>query len=116
MLEERRKSKRHRVPFDVEVIPSQNARNYVSGEVKDFSPEGFSFEAKSIDLGTNKIIKARFKIYPDSDYIHVLGSIVWEIQFGVDCQVGVEIKEIDAGTNENLGFPFNMWKDKIINK
>ncbi len=113
-MEERRKSKRVRVPFNVEVIPSLNSDEYVKGEVRDFSPEGFSFEAKNIDLGINKPIKARFLIDPDSDYILITGRIVWEIQFGVDCQLGVEIGAIFVGNNNDLGFPFDMWKDKII--
>jgi hypothetical protein len=115
-LEERRKNKRFPIPFNVDVIPSQNTNRYVSGEIRDFSPEGFSFEAKKIDLEINNSVKARFQIYPGSDFINVLGRIVWKIRFGVDCQVGIEINEIDIGSSHDLGFPFNMWKDKIKNK
>ena len=113
ILEERRKSKRFRIPFNLEFIPSDNSNNYVPGEVRDFSPDGFSFEAKNIDLGTDKIMKVRFLVDKDSGYINVLGRIIWKIQVGVECQVGIEINEIDIGSNEDLGYPFDMWKDKI---
>ena len=112
-MKERRKSKRLHIPFNVEVIPSSDTDSYVSGEIKDFSPEGFSFEAKNITLGTNNAIKARFTIDPENGHINVTGRITWMIQIGVECQVGVEISEIDAGANKDLGFPFTMWKDKI---
>jgi len=115
-VEERRKSRRFRIPFNVEVVPSHNASHYVPGDVRDFSPEGFSFEAKNIELGTNHAIRARFRIYPESDYINVYGRIIWKIQMGVESQVGVEIDTIDTGTNTDLGYPFNMWNDKIINR
>ena len=112
-MDDRRKGKRVRIPFVVEVIPSLNATNYVSGEIRDFSPDGFSFDAKNIDIGTDNEIRTRFQVHPESDYINVLGRIVWKIQYGVECQVGIEIKEIDTGDNVNLGFPFEMWKDKF---
>ena len=112
-MEERRKSKRLRIPFNLEVIPSDSSTTYVPGEIRDFSPDGFSFEAKNIGLGTDRIMKVRFLVDQDSDYINVRGRIVWKIQVGVESQVGIEINEIDIGNNEELGYPFNMWKDKI---
>jgi hypothetical protein len=116
-LEERRKSKRFRIPFEVEIITPDKTDDYVLGEVKDFSPEGFSFEAKNIDPGINKTIKARFKLLPESSFVHVLGRIMWKIQFGDDSHVGVEIKEIESEVNsDNLSYPFDMWIDKIRNK
>ncbi len=115
-MEERRKSKRFHIPFNVEVIPSSDTDIYVSGDVRDFSPEGFSFEAENIILETNRAIKARFTIDPGNAYVNVTGLIVWIIQIGVECQVGVEISEIDTGTHEDLGYPFTMWKDKMKNK
>ncbi|MBI5664974.1 MAG: PilZ domain-containing protein [Nitrospirae bacterium] len=114
-MEERRKSKRFRIPFNVEVIPSNVAVDYVSGNVRDYSPEGFSFEILDIELGTNDIIKARFRVDPEAGYINVLGRIAWKIKIAIESQVGVEIEEIDAGTNKDLGYPFNMWKDKMRN-
>ena len=110
---ERRKGRRYRVPFDVEVIPSTETDTYVPGDVKDFSPDGFSFDAKNIALDTNSAVSARFQIFQGSGYIHVRGRVVWKIQIGEDSQLGVEIGEIDAGSTQDLGFPFNMWKDKI---
>ena len=62
---------------------------------------------------TNHAISARFRIDPKSDYINIYGRIVWKIQMGVESQVGVEIDVIDAGANNDLGYPFNMWKDKM---
>ncbi len=114
-MEDRRKSTRFRIPFTVEVIPSIESTEYVTGEIRDFSPDGFSFEAKEVSLEINSSVKARFQIHPDSDYIVVLGRVVWKIQFGIDCQVGIEVQELNTGTSKNLGFPFNMWEDKITN-
>ncbi len=114
-MEERRKSKRFRIPFNVEVIPSNSSVHYVSGEVRDYSTEGFSFEIINIDLGTNDVIRARFRIDPVSEYINIRGRIAWKIKIGIESQVGVEIDEIDTGTNKDLGYPFNMWEDKIQN-
>lgn len=115
-MEERRKSRRFRIPFIVEVVPSSNTSHYVSGDIRDYSPEGFSFEINNIDLRTNDIIKARFRIDQESEYINVRGRIAWKIHIGIESQVGVEIDEIDIGTNKDLGYPFNMWKDKIQNR
>lgn len=115
-MDERRKSRRFRITFNVEVIPSDNSGNYVSGDVRDYSPEGFSFEINNFDLATNAVIKARFRIDPESEYIYVRGRIAWKIKIGVESQVGVEIEEINTGTNKDLGYPFNMWTDKIQNR
>ncbi len=115
-MEERRRSKRFRIPFNVEVISSSNAVHYVSGDVRDYSPEGFSFEINNFDHGINDIIKARFRIDPESKYINVRGRIAWKIKIGIESRVGVEIDEIDTGTNKDLGYPFNMWTDKIQNR
>lgn len=97
----------------MELIPSAEADTYVKGDVKDFSPDGFSCDGKNIALGTNSAVKARFQIFPGAYYIHVRGRVVWKIQIGEDSQLGVEVGEIDAGSGEALGFPFTMWKDKI---
>jgi len=112
-LEERRRSRRFRIPFKVDVLPSRDAAHYVTGDIRDFSPDGFSFESVHIDLGTNSPIKARFLIDPGSDYISVNGRIAWKIKIGVETQVGVEIDELDTRNNTDLGYPFCMWEDKI---
>lgn len=115
-VQERRRSRRFRIPFIVEVVPSDSASHYVSGDVRDYSPEGFSFEAEDIDLGVNHIICARFRIDQESEYIHVRGRIAWKIKIGIESQIGVEIDEIDTGINTDLGYPFSMWKDKSRNR
>ncbi len=97
------------------MIPSNDTNDYVSGDVRDFSPEGFSFESKNIKLGTNETIRTRFKLVSESEYISVLGIIIWKIQIGDDSQVGVEIRKVESIVeSENLGYPFNMWRGKIL--
>ncbi len=115
-MEERRRSRRQHIPFSVQVIPAPDTDRYVTGVVRDFSPEGFSFEAENLTMGTDRRIKARFEIDPGKGHINVTGRTVWIIQIGVESQVGVEINEIDTGANEDLGYPFTMWKDKIKNR
>lgn len=103
------------MPLSVEVIPSEQSKDYVLGETRDFSPEGFSFEAKNVELGTNKNIIARFRL-PESQYMYIQGRIVWKIQIGIDCQIGVQVNEIESEINgDELGYPFDMWTDKIKN-
>lgn len=113
-MDERRKSRRLTIPLNVEVIASEQSKDYVLGETRDFSQEGFSFESKDVELETNKTIVARFRLLPESRHVYVRGRVVWKIQIGDECQTGVQIDEIETEVDsEELGYPFDMWTDKI---
>ena len=113
MLGNRRKSKRFRVPLDIEFMPLKGTAEYSLGKTRNFSREGLSFSSNSFDGEPREPVMVKFKLLNEYMYIYALGEIIWKKKLVNKYWVGIKVRKIDKESRGmKLDFPFNVWFNK----
>lgn len=94
MTPDTRKFSRVNIPIITEFRPVKEADDFYWGLTKNFSCEGFAFEALDFPHETEKTMEFKLKFPMKGTFILVLGDLMWKKQTGDRSIAGIKLKDM----------------------
>ncbi len=114
MLHDARKFLRFGIFLNLEIKPTKDATEYLSGITRNFSYEGFSFVSQSFDFEPQEAINVRIQHPREDTFVAVTGNIIWKREVSDRCFAGIKIREMDKeAKNEILDYAHDRWLEEM---
>ena len=82
MSDDKRQSTRLDIPLEIQFKPSGVPDEYIPGVTRDFSREGFSFEAESFNFEPDAVLEFKVRLPEKESFAHMVGDIRWTNETG----------------------------------
>ncbi len=96
MTPEKRKFTRVDMPIIVEFNQARQGAEHFRGLTRNFSCEGFSFEAMDFNYELNETLEVKLKFLRKGTFITVLGDVMWKKATQERYMTGIKLKDMSS--------------------
>lgn len=96
MTPEKRKFTRVDMPIIVEFNQARQGAEHFRGLTRNFSCEGFSFEAMDFNYELNETLEVKLKFLRKGTFITVLGDVMWKKATQDRYMTGIKLKDMSS--------------------
>jgi len=96
MTPEKRKFTRVDLPIIVEFNQARQGAEHFRGLTRNFSCEGFSFEAMDFNYELNETLEVKLKFLRKGTFITVLGDVMWKKATQDRYMTGIKLKDMSS--------------------